>query len=88
MYNFSNEENVLLPASITATHPSPVIIVVNIFVETFLIAFQYYLFFLLFLKEHFVVALGSSSTSSLLFEIDSGNLQCGRRGGYVLVIAQ
>jgi hypothetical protein len=56
MYNFSNEENVLLPASITATHPSPVKIAVNIFVETFLIMLQYYFFF--FLKELFVVALG------------------------------
>jgi hypothetical protein len=70
------------------THPFPVIIVVNIFVETFLRNCAPILSVFFFLKEHFVGALGSSSTSSLLFEINSGNLQCGRRGGYVLVIAQ
>jgi hypothetical protein len=73
----SNEGNLWLPARITMTYPFPVIIVVNILVETLLIAFQYYLFSL---KELSVVALASSSTSSLLFEINFGSLQCGRRG--------
>ena len=83
MYIVSNEGNLWLPALITMIHPFPVIIVVNIFVEMLLIALQY-----CFFKTYFVVALASPSTSSLLFEINSGNLQCGIRDSYDPVRAQ
>ena len=43
---------------------------------------------ILFFKTYFVVALASPSTSSLLFEINSGNLQCGIRDSYDPVTAQ